>query len=204
LNYKSKIMIQERILQIMTNYGLNAGQFADKLGVQPSSISHILSGRNKPSLDFVTKLLNCFPQIDYMWLVMGKGSMFKINDESEKLINNNEKSKEDNEKQTNSPELSLFSQDNNNAKPSEISKIEDNDINVGEKTLYNVKKTENNSTKDKFSIQNTINKDDKTLKKEIEEKKIENIEKENSLQRKTVEKIIVFYTDNTFDELIKK
>jgi transcriptional regulator with XRE-family HTH domain len=197
-------MIQERILQIMTNYGLNAGQFADKLGVQPSSISHILSGRNKPSLDFVTKLLNCFPQIDYMWLVMGKGSMFKINDESEKLINNNEKSKEDNEKQTNSPELSLFSQDNNNAKPSEISKIEDNDINVGEKTLYNVKKTENNSTKDKFSIQNTINKDDKTLKKEIEEKKIENIEKENSLQRKTVEKIIVFYTDNTFDELIKK
>jgi transcriptional regulator with XRE-family HTH domain len=197
-------MIQERILQIMTNYGLNAGQFADKLGVQPSSISHILSGRNKPSLDFVTKLLNCFPQIDYMWLVMGKGSMFKINDESEKLIVNNEKLKEDNEKQTNSPELSLFSQDNNKAKPSEISKIEDNDINVGEKTLYNVKKAENNSTKDKFPVQNTTNKDDKLLKKEIEEKKIETIEKENSLQRKTVEKIIVFYSDNTFDELVKK
>ena len=109
-------MIQERILQIMTNYGLNAGQFADKLGVQPSSISHILSGRNKPSLDFVTKLLSCFPQIDYMWLVMGKGSMFKINDESEKLINNNEKLKEDKEKQINNPELSLFSQESSRRK----------------------------------------------------------------------------------------
>jgi transcriptional regulator with XRE-family HTH domain len=197
-------MIQERILQIMTNYGLNAGQFADKLGVQPSSISHILSGRNKPSLDFVTKLLNCFPQIDYMWLVMGKGSMFKINDESEKLINNNEKLKEDKEKQINNPELSLFSQESSNAKPSEISKIEDNNLHDDEKSLYNVKTVENNSTKDKFSSLNSIYKEDKQTKKEIEEKETEIKEKESFVKEKVIEKIIVFYTDNTFDELIKK
>lgn len=102
-------MIQERILKIMSNYGLNAGQFAEKLGVQPSSISHILSGRNKPSLDFVTKLLNSFPQIDYMWLVMGKGSMMKLYEETETSIVSSEKQKEGNEQQTKNSELSLFS-----------------------------------------------------------------------------------------------
>ena len=81
-------MIQERIIQIMTNYGLNAGQFAEKLGVQPSNISHILSGRNKPSLDFITKLLNAFPDIDFKWLVQGYGSMLSAN----KFSSNNDTS----------------------------------------------------------------------------------------------------------------
>ncbi|MDR0789515.1 MAG: helix-turn-helix domain-containing protein [Bacteroidales bacterium] len=68
-------MIEERIKQIMETYGLTAGGFAEILGIQASGISHILSGRNKPSLDFVTKVLIKFPEIDYNWLVLGKGSM---------------------------------------------------------------------------------------------------------------------------------
>ncbi len=81
--------MQQRIIQIMKNYGLTAGQFAEKLGVQPSNISHILAGRNKPSLDFVSRILIVFPEIDYQWLIFGKGAMLQINNEFEKLEINN-------------------------------------------------------------------------------------------------------------------
>lgn len=70
-------MIQERIIELMAYLKLTAGALAESIGVQPSSVSHILSGRNKPSLDFVNKLLVCFPQVNYDWLVNGKGSMLK-------------------------------------------------------------------------------------------------------------------------------
>ena len=70
-------MIQERIIELMAYLKLTAGALAERIGVQPSSVSHILSGRNKPSLDFVNKLLVCFPQVNYDWLVNGRGSMLK-------------------------------------------------------------------------------------------------------------------------------
>jgi len=58
----------------MSHYGFSASAFADKIEVQRSSISHILSGRNKPSLDFVMKVLSAFPEVDLYWLLNGKGS----------------------------------------------------------------------------------------------------------------------------------
>lgn len=73
-------MIQERIRLLMQSRSLNPTQFADEIGVQRSSISHILSGRNKPSLDIVTKILNRFPDIDSNWLVLGKGSLIQKNE----------------------------------------------------------------------------------------------------------------------------
>jgi antitoxin component HigA of HigAB toxin-antitoxin module len=57
-------------------YGLNASAFADKIGVQRSSLSHLLSGRNKPSLDFI-KILDVFPDVDLYWMINGKGSFPK-------------------------------------------------------------------------------------------------------------------------------
>lgn len=60
---------------------MTASQFADEIGVQRSSISHILSGRNKPSLEFIQKVINRFPKVDSTWLINGKtnvGSVPKI------------------------------------------------------------------------------------------------------------------------------
>jgi transcriptional regulator with XRE-family HTH domain len=54
---------------------LNATQLADILQVQRSSISHILTGRNKPSLDFVQKVINEFPEVSYDWLINGAGNL---------------------------------------------------------------------------------------------------------------------------------
>ena len=63
-----------RIKEIMDYYELSASLFADKIGVQRSSISHILSGRNKPSLDFVLKVTNEFNAVDIHWLLKGVGT----------------------------------------------------------------------------------------------------------------------------------
>lgn len=64
--------IQERLKMVMKMNNLSAAAFADRVGVQRSSISHIMSGRNKPSLDFIQKTLKSFPRVNGDWLVTGK------------------------------------------------------------------------------------------------------------------------------------
>lgn len=63
----------KRLEIIMDYYTINASAFADKIGVQRSSLSHLLSGRNKPSLDFILKIEAVFPDLDLYWILYGKG-----------------------------------------------------------------------------------------------------------------------------------
>jgi len=63
-----------RLQKIIEFYGESASSFAEKIGVQRSSISHILSGRNKPSLEFILKILSSYPEVELYWLLNGKGS----------------------------------------------------------------------------------------------------------------------------------
>lgn len=65
----------ERIRNLINSKNLNAAQFADQIGVQRSSISHVLSGRNKPSLEFIQKILKTFPDINADWLISGHGEI---------------------------------------------------------------------------------------------------------------------------------
>ena len=67
----------KRLEKILLHYSLSASAFAEKIGAQRSSISHLLSGRNKPSLDFVMKILTSFPEINLYWLLNGKGEFLK-------------------------------------------------------------------------------------------------------------------------------
>ena len=69
----NKIDFTNRLKKILENHQLTASLFADKIGVQRSSISHILSGRNKPSLDFILKVTNAFKDVYIYWLLNGKG-----------------------------------------------------------------------------------------------------------------------------------
>ena len=64
----------DRLLKIMEYNQLSASAFADRIHVQRSSISHLLSGRNKPSLDFVMKVIKEFEEVELYWLLNGKGS----------------------------------------------------------------------------------------------------------------------------------
>ena len=67
----------KRLESLLEYYDLNASSFADKIGVQRSSLSHLLSGRNKPSLDFILKILEVFPEVDLYWILNGKGTFPK-------------------------------------------------------------------------------------------------------------------------------
>ncbi|WP_242158435.1 helix-turn-helix transcriptional regulator [Aestuariivivens sediminis] len=62
-----------RLQKVIEYYNESASSFAEKIGVQRSSISHILSGRNKPSLEFVLKIISYYPDIELYWLLNGKG-----------------------------------------------------------------------------------------------------------------------------------
>ncbi|RTY96591.1 XRE family transcriptional regulator [Flavobacterium sp. GSN2] len=80
----------KRLEIILDYYNLNASSFADKIGVQRSSLSHLLSGRNKPSLDFILKILDVFPDVDLYWILNGKGTFPKNAEEfkaKERIIN---------------------------------------------------------------------------------------------------------------------
>lgn len=70
----------KRLEIILDYYSLNASSFADKIGVQRSSMSHLLSGRNKPSLDFILKIIDIFPEVDLYWILKGNGSFPKVYD----------------------------------------------------------------------------------------------------------------------------
>lgn len=67
----------ERILLVLKVKNLSPSKFADEIGIQRSSMSHIMSGRNLPSLDLVMKIMNKFPDINPEWLMMGIGQMMK-------------------------------------------------------------------------------------------------------------------------------
>ena len=67
----------DRIYLLIKSKNLTASKFADEIGVQRSGISHILSGRNKPSLEFIQKILSRFPEIRIEWLLNGNGQMYK-------------------------------------------------------------------------------------------------------------------------------
>ena len=69
--------MKERILSFLHSENKSYAQFAEEIGVQPSGISHILSGRNNPSLDFIIKMLQKYPLLSAEWLLFGQGAMYK-------------------------------------------------------------------------------------------------------------------------------
>jgi len=69
--------MEAKLRQLMKHEGINSTRLADILGIQASGISHIMSGRNKPSFDFLLKLLQRFPQINPDWLLLDKGPMYR-------------------------------------------------------------------------------------------------------------------------------
>ena len=73
--------INVRIEKIIERSKLSNSEFADAIEVPRSSISHILSGRNKPSLDFLVKIKNEFPTFNWDWMIYGEGDMEKLQDE---------------------------------------------------------------------------------------------------------------------------
>lgn len=71
-------MLKDRVKQVMDSESLSPKEFSNKLAIQRSSLSHIFSGRNKPSLDFIVKLTKTFPKLSMQWMLHGAGEMYAL------------------------------------------------------------------------------------------------------------------------------
>ncbi|MCK4923011.1 MAG: helix-turn-helix transcriptional regulator [Bacteroidales bacterium] len=72
--------MKDRLESILQHYKLNSSKLAEMIDVQRSGISHILSGRNNPSYDFLVSILDAFPEINANWLLTGNGNMIEISE----------------------------------------------------------------------------------------------------------------------------
>jgi len=72
-----------RIKKSMEEKNISSAQFADEIQVQRSSLSHVLSGRNKPSLDFMLTIKKKYPEISLDWLLLGEGTMYLENEKEQ-------------------------------------------------------------------------------------------------------------------------
>lgn len=107
------MLLRDRILNFLKNENKTSAQFAEEIGVQPSGISHILSGRNNPSLDFIIKMLEKYPYLSSEWLLFGRGPMYKDQYEgslfNELITDRDNMSKNrGNQKESNEQEMQLF------------------------------------------------------------------------------------------------
>jgi len=102
-----------RLQQLLKHYSFSSSQFADQIGVPRSSISHLISGRNKPSLDFVLKIISKFPEVDLYWLLNGKGSFPQETKEVSPALSQNEflKNKEMNSRNKKVRQVMIFFED---------------------------------------------------------------------------------------------
>ncbi|MFI3281342.1 MAG: helix-turn-helix transcriptional regulator [Rikenellaceae bacterium] len=74
--------MKEKIVQLMKSEGLTSSRLAEILEIQPSGISHIVSGRNKPGFDLLQKILRRFPQINPDWLLLDSPTMYRADDDA--------------------------------------------------------------------------------------------------------------------------
>ena len=139
--------MRDRIESILKDQAISSSKFADEIGIQRSSISHILSGRNKPSLDVFQRILRKYPNINSEWLILGIGDMYK-----------------------NSASISVESKGLfDELEHSNVQKAE----NIEEKTTLKP------TIPKQIVQQNTVN--------------------QQSSEQKSIEKIIIFYSDKSFE-----
>jgi len=156
---------KERIDKVMQMEGMNSAVFANAIGIQGSTLSHILNGRNNPSLSVLQSILNRFPNISPEWLIMGQGSV-------ERAV-----------KQSQTPTL-----------------FDSIDESINKSAVYDAVLDEN-----KVSAFSTIQQKS-AIAPEIPLQSIQNQSAQNiqapqiDNSGKSVKKIIVYYTDNTFQE----
>jgi len=209
-------MIQERILFLMKARGMNPTQFADEIGVQRSSISHILSGRNNPSLDIITKILNRFSDVDSNWLVLGKGSLVQKS-EGKSIEEKNIGFSKPSETKLSDFSNSLFDdiqeekpmKSNNNNVEDLQRKIELLERNRNmEEVSSSINKTVNPINKIPNPIEDIPNLIEplksslpsNPIVKNVEENPVNTIKQDD---KKRITKVIVFYSDSTFEEFTK-
>ncbi|MBP3425758.1 MAG: helix-turn-helix transcriptional regulator [Rikenellaceae bacterium] len=163
--------MKERLRRFIKAEALNSTQLATALGIQSSGISHILSGRNKPSYDFVTKLLTLYPNLNPDWLLLGKGTMYRQETKEKKTV------------PTPSEPMLKFSQtEDHNAEPLIIAQ---NDREGLLNDFAGFSATSDSSTSSRLNVTSTENKSE--------------ITHNGQDVHREVERIVILYRDGSFD-----
>jgi transcriptional regulator with XRE-family HTH domain len=68
--------MKDRLITLMRSEGLSAAKLAEITQVQPSTISHIMAGRNNPRYDFIAAIMRHYPSLSARWLMLGEGEMY--------------------------------------------------------------------------------------------------------------------------------
>ena len=190
----------DRINLIMRAKNITASQFADEINIQRSGMSHIMSGRNKPSLDFVMRVLNRYPEIDTNWLLFGKGEMYKSANTLESVQNSGKENASDVqpienkvEPVANGGQIDMFSSEMSDFAPENTtSEVVENEVVEKVSVLQDIENQE--SPKSTQLVES--------------ETKISNLDgdKEKPIQKKDTRKAVrylVFYSDHTFEEFLR-
>lgn len=165
----------KRLEIIFDYYGLTASSFADKINVQRSSISHLLSGRNKPSLDFIMKLIETFPEVDLIWILNGTGKFPK----SEYPIQT-----------ISSPEMKMETEE-------KIADSNENSITNLQADLFST------PIQEKIEIEkNRVNEND--FKNFSNTEVLTTTKSDSNIDKLEIQKIVIFYTDGTFSSYKQK
>jgi transcriptional regulator with XRE-family HTH domain len=184
--------MKDRIILLIKAKNLTAAQFADEINVQKSSISHIISGRNNASLDFVQKVLSRYPEVSMEWLMWGKGPVFKGDDFS---LNNNTGATSKTNSGLSSGPVDLFS-DIIPDPGTDFGKENELTLHEQEVRLPTNFEIPENASKEKN--EHTYHDSVKTTHNPLHEITRQSIQKDN--KTKSVLKIVEFYTDNTYRE----
>lgn len=217
--------MRDRVLKVIENSNLTTSDFAYRVGVQPSQVSHIKTGRNQVTLDIVTKILKAYPEISPDWLLFGNGDMYKNKVETSE--NQEYKAK----KQPIQLEMgdlfdSIPSNSTNDSKENELTSVSENISDSSNEIETKKSETVVPTTDQNFSASSSdeknISVESKSSTNPIEEKNQNTIsdsitsqpsiqvqvetKKEESPVREIphtyVKKIIVFYSDKTYEEFI--
>lgn len=164
----------DRFTKVIEYSKLTPAEFAEEIGVQRSNISHIISGRNKPSLDFITKIKTAFPDFEWDWLITGEGEMLISNRKPEPV---EEKVEIVEKKKPSLPDLFSIIDDENFGKEESSSNLPKSD-NVRESNISYQRKETNILT---------------------DSQPLENFGQKQDFKKKNVKRIVFFYEDGTFE-----
>jgi len=165
-------LITDRIKQIIEIKSLTPSQLADSIKVNRSRLSHILTGRNNPSLDLVQNILNTFPDINPEWLIFGQGNTFRQQEDIGKLALGD-----------------LFSQSNS-------------ELNNPEQTQAKSQIFEPQPLpKEQINVKQVENEKINTVKESFEEISFNNDIHKYIPKKRKVKMITIFYDDNEYEIL---
>jgi transcriptional regulator with XRE-family HTH domain len=188
--FKDLEKVNNRISLILQAKNITPAQMADELGVQRSGISHIINGRNKPSLDFIQKIIKRYPDINMNWLIFGEGPMIN----PYPTINLPDVNKRTGLLHTKASTMELFTEDDNT------------DEQFVEQTLV-----KSESEISEFNINQAVEKQAIIDEKELNElnrlidqnenrKHSSNVNQATLSSKKEISRIVIFYVDKTFSD----